>query len=275
MNSTEVDVDVNGDPDQAGFVQVILGQNRDPDRARALMSQDSADWAGFRPDIIGSLVVAHEGGRYTMALYFTSEEAAREGERKEPPAEQKAQMRRWTRSVSEHLSSSTSERPGCTHHLSTGPVRPVTSTPAGADARRVVRPAAHARLAAVGHSAGEPARVAGEAEVPACWRVHRTPHRRSTVCVALEVSVFELDTRTVLRLRDEATLTLLACAGRGRIYGCCFYAPDRDRARRLRPDGSVQAQGRGVERRRRAEPAAADRTCHGDLVTGPMREPSA
>jgi hypothetical protein len=33
-----------------------------------------------------------DGGAYTMALYFTSEEAAREGERKEPPPELKARM---------------------------------------------------------------------------------------------------------------------------------------------------------------------------------------
>jgi hypothetical protein len=31
-------------------------------------------------------------GAYTMAVYFTSEEEAREGERKEPPPELRAQM---------------------------------------------------------------------------------------------------------------------------------------------------------------------------------------
>jgi hypothetical protein len=36
--------------------------------------------------------VGHEGGEYTVAVYFSSEEAAREGERKEPPPELKAQM---------------------------------------------------------------------------------------------------------------------------------------------------------------------------------------
>jgi len=56
------------------------------------MSQDSDKWAAFRPDIIGSVGVGHDGGEYTMALYFTSEEEAREGERKEPPPELKAQM---------------------------------------------------------------------------------------------------------------------------------------------------------------------------------------
>jgi hypothetical protein len=91
-DSTDVTVDVNGDPDNAGFVQVIQGRGSDPDRARELMGQDSSAWAAFRPDIVGSVGVGHDGGAYTMALYFTSEEAAREGERKEPPPELKAQM---------------------------------------------------------------------------------------------------------------------------------------------------------------------------------------
>lgn len=93
QDSSRVEVDVSGDPDSAGFVQVMQGRTSDPDRARQLMAQDSsADWAAFRPDIIGSVSVEHHDGGYTMALYFTSEEAAREGERKEPPPQMKAVM---------------------------------------------------------------------------------------------------------------------------------------------------------------------------------------
>jgi hypothetical protein len=91
-DSNDVTLDLVGDPDAAGFVQVIQGRGTDPDRARELMTQDSSAWADFRPDIIGSVAVGHEGGAYTMAAYFTSEEDAREGERKEPPPELKAQM---------------------------------------------------------------------------------------------------------------------------------------------------------------------------------------
>ena len=91
-DSSDVTVDVTGNPDDAGFVQVIQGRGSDPDRARELMGQDSSAWAAFRPEILGSVGVGHEGGAYTMAIYFTSEAAAREGERKEPPPELKAQM---------------------------------------------------------------------------------------------------------------------------------------------------------------------------------------
>jgi hypothetical protein len=92
-DSRDVVLDVNGDPDDAGFVQVMQGRTSDPARARELMGDDSSDWASFRPDMIGSMEVEHDGGAFTMALYFTSEEAAREGERKEPPPEIAALMK--------------------------------------------------------------------------------------------------------------------------------------------------------------------------------------
>jgi hypothetical protein len=91
-DSSDVTVDVYGDPDDAGFVQVIQGRGSDPDRARELMGQDSSEWAAFRPDVIGSLGVGHDAGAYTTAMYFTTEAEAREGERKEPPPQLKAQM---------------------------------------------------------------------------------------------------------------------------------------------------------------------------------------
>jgi hypothetical protein len=91
-DSSDVTVDVSGDPETTGFVQVMQGRGSDPERARQLMAQNPEEWAAFRPDIIGSVAVGHEGGGYTMAMYFTSERAAREGERKEPPPKLKAQM---------------------------------------------------------------------------------------------------------------------------------------------------------------------------------------
>jgi len=56
------------------------------------MGQGASAWAAFRPEILGSVAVTHEGGAYTMAVCFTSEATAREGERKEPPPELQAQM---------------------------------------------------------------------------------------------------------------------------------------------------------------------------------------
>ncbi len=85
--------DIIGDPGRAGFVQFMQGTGSDPDRARELFeSQDSGAFAAFRPDILGSLAIAHESGRWTMALWFTSEADAREGEKKEPTPEIAAEM---------------------------------------------------------------------------------------------------------------------------------------------------------------------------------------
>ena len=91
-DSTEVMEDIVGDPDRAGFVQFMQGRGRDPERARELMTQDSGEWAKFRPDLLGSVVATYEDGSYTMAMYFSSEAEARKGEKKEPPPKLKAQM---------------------------------------------------------------------------------------------------------------------------------------------------------------------------------------
>ncbi len=90
--STDVVVDLQGDPDRAGFVQVMQGRTSDPRRARELMAQDPEAWAAFRPDVLGSVEITHEEGYYTLVLYFTSEADAREGERKELPLELRPAM---------------------------------------------------------------------------------------------------------------------------------------------------------------------------------------
>lgn len=91
-DSTNVTTDIVGEPDQAGFVQVMQGRSSDPERARELMADDSPEWKQWRPDIVASVEADHEGGDWTMALYFTSEAEAREGEQKEAPPELKALM---------------------------------------------------------------------------------------------------------------------------------------------------------------------------------------
>ncbi|MDT4975388.1 MAG: hypothetical protein QOG98_1146 [Pseudonocardiales bacterium] len=92
-DSENVVPDVRGNPDEAGFVQVMQGeQGPDADRAQALMNENPDEWAAFRPEILGSLGITHSDGTWTMVLYFTSEADAREGESKEPPPELQAQM---------------------------------------------------------------------------------------------------------------------------------------------------------------------------------------
>jgi hypothetical protein len=90
--STDVIEDIIGDPDVAGFVQVMEGRSADPQRARELMEQDSDEWAMLRPDMLGSVSAQYDDGSYTMAMYFTSEAEARKGEKKTIPPKLKAQM---------------------------------------------------------------------------------------------------------------------------------------------------------------------------------------
>jgi hypothetical protein len=92
IDSEDVVADVVGDPDLARFVQVMSGRATDARRVREIMDQTTGQVHDFRPEILGSLDVMTDDGGFTMALYFTSEEEAREGERKEPPPELAAQM---------------------------------------------------------------------------------------------------------------------------------------------------------------------------------------
>lgn len=92
FDSDEVEEDLVGDPNAAGFVQVMRGRVSDTARARELAGADPDAWARFRPDILGSLLLTREDGEYVMAIYFTSEAEARAGEKTEPPAELAATM---------------------------------------------------------------------------------------------------------------------------------------------------------------------------------------
>lgn len=91
-SSSDVTLDLQGDPDQAGFVQVMQGRTSDPARAAELMAQDPDVWAEFRPDVLGSVTIGFEDGGYLVVLYFTSEADAREGERKEVPLQLRPAM---------------------------------------------------------------------------------------------------------------------------------------------------------------------------------------
>jgi hypothetical protein len=87
-DSEDITVDLPGDPDQAGFVQVMQGRVTDADRVKKVMAEIPSDaMAAYRPDVLGSVVIGHEDGAWTQVMYFTSEADAREGERKEPPTE--------------------------------------------------------------------------------------------------------------------------------------------------------------------------------------------
>src|SRR5689334_14772543 len=88
LDSEDVTVELTGDPEQAGFVQVMQGRVTDPGRARTIMAELPQDlMTRYRPDVLGSVMVGAADGRWVQVVYFSSEEEARAGERQEPPAE--------------------------------------------------------------------------------------------------------------------------------------------------------------------------------------------
>lgn len=94
QDCTEVETYLVGDPDDAGFVQVVQGRARDKARLQEL-DQRVLEWfPGMRPDFLGS-VRAWEGDRFTEAAYFTSEAAAREGEQRVSESDKAADFQQW------------------------------------------------------------------------------------------------------------------------------------------------------------------------------------
>jgi hypothetical protein len=83
---------LDGGSDDAGFVQVMIGKSPDTARMHDLLTRHSAAMRDARPEIIGGLLMNLGEGRYVDAIYFTSEEAAREGEQKEIPADVRADI---------------------------------------------------------------------------------------------------------------------------------------------------------------------------------------
>lgn len=79
---TLVDLMQDGGSDDAGFVQVIQGKVTDVEKARNLDRESQEEMNAMRPDVIGGIVAWHpENGRFTNAIYFTSEAEAREKEK--------------------------------------------------------------------------------------------------------------------------------------------------------------------------------------------------
>ena len=92
LNSERVVEFLDGGSDDAGFVQIMRGQSDDVRRMHDVLSAHDDALREGRPEIIGGLMVEAEGGRYVDAIYFRSEDAAREGEGKEPPEEIRGEL---------------------------------------------------------------------------------------------------------------------------------------------------------------------------------------
>ena len=82
-DSVDVHVMAHGDLDGARFVQVMEGHVADQTRATELENEADPILSKLRPDLLGSVTAYFGDHEFAEFAYFTSEEAAREGERRE------------------------------------------------------------------------------------------------------------------------------------------------------------------------------------------------
>lgn len=77
----EVDTVLGGGSDGAGFVQVIQGSTKDQAGMRELLREMDERLRQARSDVLGVTVSWHGDGGVTQAVYFASEDEARQGEK--------------------------------------------------------------------------------------------------------------------------------------------------------------------------------------------------
>jgi hypothetical protein len=75
--ATDVETVLFGDPDEAGFVQVIRGRVNDQGAFRAMIVGSADQLHEARPDILGVTLALHGGGELTQVVYFASEDQTR------------------------------------------------------------------------------------------------------------------------------------------------------------------------------------------------------
>jgi hypothetical protein len=80
-NCTEVESLLGGGTNSAGFVQVLQGRTNSQAQMRATGTAIQDELHAVRPEILGVVVAFHGDGGFTQAIYFSSEEAARVGEK--------------------------------------------------------------------------------------------------------------------------------------------------------------------------------------------------
>ena len=83
----DVQLMFDGGSDDAGFVQIIQGRLTDPAKFRDFMDQPMDMLHEQRPEIIGGTMAIDKDGYFTQTVAFRSEAEAREGEKKQMPAE--------------------------------------------------------------------------------------------------------------------------------------------------------------------------------------------
>jgi hypothetical protein len=102
LESAAVDTFFGGGNDKAGFVQVMRGQVKDPQKLEELgrrKDEIEAALGRARPDVIGDVMLVTGDGTYLEAIYFNSEAEARAGEAQPLPDDMVALMEEYMAAV--------------------------------------------------------------------------------------------------------------------------------------------------------------------------------
>jgi hypothetical protein len=94
-DSVDVHVMSHGDLDDAHFVQVMEGHVADETRAAELEHQADPILSELRPDLLGTVTAYFGDHEFAELAYFTSEDAAREGERREMAGDSADKFAEW------------------------------------------------------------------------------------------------------------------------------------------------------------------------------------
>jgi len=103
FDSTDVELFRNGGSDDAGFVQVMVGKADDVAKYKEFSKSMESRMAELRPDVIGGVSAFAPDGRFYDFTYFASEAEAREGEKKEMPADIQDAMKEWGNPIQEYI----------------------------------------------------------------------------------------------------------------------------------------------------------------------------
>jgi hypothetical protein len=103
FDSSDVELFRDGGSDKAGFVQVMRGKAADMAGYRQAMKKLESTVADMRPDVIGGITAWQSDGSFYDVTYFSSEAEAREGEKKEIPAELAESMQQFGDAIQEYI----------------------------------------------------------------------------------------------------------------------------------------------------------------------------
>ena len=103
VDCADVTLMYGGASDDAGYVQVMCGHTADPARFKAISRRFEDYLPSSRPEILGGVTAFAPDGQFFNVVYFTSQAAARAGEREPRPPEIDELFKEFDAQMDEYL----------------------------------------------------------------------------------------------------------------------------------------------------------------------------